>query len=187
MRRSRPCFQPKPSSPIPSGLANPAIRAATTPTRTISIPTCLRCLCDIEPEDYALPLARLDRRRHGFPFRCSRTLRYTRRRLRPVALETSPALIPASEARSMAALSRPTAASSSRFACRSSCSEAATFKQVKGEGGSEWHQFCDSCASSISDRTPSAVRAAGVIAAFRSSARAAVWAAAAPRRIPQTA
>jgi hypothetical protein len=42
MASNTPCFQPKPSSPpIPSGSANAAIRAATTPTRTTTIPICL--------------------------------------------------------------------------------------------------------------------------------------------------
>jgi hypothetical protein len=46
MASSTPCFQPKVSSspPIPSGSANAAIRAATTPTRTTTIPI---CLCDM--------------------------------------------------------------------------------------------------------------------------------------------
>jgi hypothetical protein len=35
------CFQPQPGSPIPSGLANAAISAATTPTRATAIPICL--------------------------------------------------------------------------------------------------------------------------------------------------
>ena len=41
MASSTPCFQPKPGFPIPSGLANAAISAATTPTRTTTIPICL--------------------------------------------------------------------------------------------------------------------------------------------------
>jgi hypothetical protein len=43
------CFQPHPGSPIPSGLANAAISAATTPTRTTTIPV---CLLDMRRGDY---------------------------------------------------------------------------------------------------------------------------------------
>lgn len=41
MASSTPCFQPKPACPIPSGFANAAISAATTPTRMTTIPICL--------------------------------------------------------------------------------------------------------------------------------------------------
>jgi hypothetical protein len=51
-------------------------------------------------------------------------------------LAIAPALMPASEARTMAALSRPTAASSSRIACWSSSSESATFNKLRGDGQS---------------------------------------------------
>jgi hypothetical protein len=50
-------------------------------------------------------------------------------------LAIAPALMPASEARTMAALSRPTAASSSRIACWSSSSESTTFNKLRGEEG----------------------------------------------------
>ena len=41
MASSTLCFQPHPGSPIPSGLANAAISAATTPTRATTTPICL--------------------------------------------------------------------------------------------------------------------------------------------------
>jgi len=43
------CFQPHPGSEIPSGLANAAISATTTPTRATTIPI---CLLDIAAGDY---------------------------------------------------------------------------------------------------------------------------------------
>jgi hypothetical protein len=44
-----PWIQPNPGSPIPSGLANAAINATTTPTMATTIPI---CLLDMAAEDY---------------------------------------------------------------------------------------------------------------------------------------